>query len=220
MAINIIKIENNNTGDIIEISKFKLEKRDGNYTATSEEEIDGASASNIRFTIKEDNSALILGNGKLSEGNKSISELSLIKKTKLDFEGTLEIKSPKQTAGNKVAQINVKIGNLNPKEDWIINMSNKVENKPSSLDVASLIDWIQDKGADATVELPEGKNESNFKGFVVEFEDLYFNITQKDYKIKLQTKKDETLTLLEKFTISNIKFTLTNMDIPKEKQEK
>lgn len=215
MAIEITKVVNATTKKAVENNGYTVKKDEqkNTFTISSKDEIETAT---LQFTLKDATHEYVIGKGKLSTDKKSITELNIIKKTQLNFEGTLQIKG---RAESKVAQINVKIGNMNPDNDWIIDMSNRVEKESSSLDVTSLIEWIQDKGADAELALPpseEGESNDEISGLIIEFNALKFNLSKKEYNISFQSQKDAKLKFLGKFELSNVKFTLTNMDIPEE----
>lgn len=122
------------------------------------------------------------------------------------------------------ARISISVGNMNPEGDWIIDLSNnKVEGGGSYVDIQALINWVKTKDTSITqdpalpdsnqFDLKDGKNQSldlaKIKQYRIEFKAFWFNITKKTFKIDVQSKSGDELTI-GAFTIKQLGFTLTN----------
>ncbi|KAA3640101.1 MAG: hypothetical protein DWQ02_02580 [Bacteroidetes bacterium] len=122
------------------------------------------------------------------------------------------------------ARISISVGNMNPDGDWIIDLSNsQVEGGGSYIDIRALIDWVKSKDTSLTkdpalpdsqeVVLKDKNNQSldlpTIEKYRIEFKDFWYNITKKTFKIDVQSKSGDELTI-GAFTIKQLGFTLTN----------
>jgi chemotaxis protein histidine kinase CheA len=131
------------------------------------------------------------------------------------------IKSP------PAATIRIRVSNMNPEGDWIIDFSDKGE---SSVNVGAVIRWIQNKnsGEKSTAgnpELPSGEgfdikdkdgeviDFSTVQDYNIDFKSFWFNLTKKIFKIDVQSREGDHLNI-GPFTIKKIGFTLTNQASP------
>lgn len=222
MTWQLQKIENIKTGTTIDVPNgTAVDANNDQYTIKNVTDALGSTESkDLQFTLKgDDDKKVIVSNGKIDKTAKTVSELKPVRETHLQFKGTLDIKPPGKPSS--VAKLNVSIGNWNSRGHWIINMSERVNGTPSTLNVSGLMNWINNNGGNSTLALPsaeggakpEDKQLDALNNFTIEFNALYFNITNGDYDIDLQTQEASTLTIMDKFTLSNIKFRMTNMDI-------
>ncbi len=152
-----------------------------------------------------------VGNGKIT-----ISDLMDVSGLSLGLNGQIHIAPKETTDPNPTAIISVRVGNINERRDWLIDLSDKKDGAPgTSVRLDSLVAWAQGKTGDTTdVALPstgeeDPGNQPTLKDFTVEFNQLHFNITQKTFDIDVSSKEGNQITF-GNFTIQNVGFRLTN----------
>jgi hypothetical protein len=141
-----------------------------------------------------------------------ISGLKPVPKMSMQFYGQLAIGKPLTDKQKPPVNLSVRVGNMSNKhQDWIIDFSDKVDGAPgSSIELTSLIAWIQDKNKTSeTVGLPKDAKGPDIKQFLIRFDEFHFNITQKTFNIKVQSEDKSTITFGD-FEIMKIGFQITN----------
>lgn len=174
--------------------------------------------------------------GKTGEGNGiiTISDLMDVSGLSLGLNGQIEIAPKESTDPTPTAVISVRVGNINERRDWLIDLSDKKDGAPgTSVRLDSLVAWAQGQTGDTTdVALPstgedDPANKPALKDFTVEFNQLHFNITQKTFDIDVSSKKGDEIKF-GNFTIKNVGFRLTNetveisektKELPEDKKE-
>ena len=237
MAITITEIRNLTDVKIPPITKVaKLSGFDsqGDFTDTiintkaTLTDWDGfTSTDNIQVTWSDENKKVIYrgvggflkkeGEASAGKGTITISNLTDVSKFSLGLNGQIEIGPKVATPTDPVAVISVRIGNLNPRRDWIIDLSDRQDEAAgTSVRLDSLIAWAGGQTGDDTtaVAIPQTGDEASgdtpeLKDFTVEFNAFNFNVTQKTFDIDVSSKKGDAITF-GALTIKNVGFRVTN----------
>ena len=117
------------------------------------------------------------------------------------------------------ARISVNIGNMNGPKHWILDFSAKTNNGPGSyVNLTALIDWIKStSGQQGEIKLPtedgiplkDGGNDFNPAAYIIEFKELWFNLTTGTFSIDIKSTEGSELTF-GALTVKEVGFVVTN----------
>lgn len=240
MAITITEIRNLTDGKIPPVktvAKLSGFSSQGNFIDTitnieaTLENWDGfTSTDNIQVTWSDENKKVIYrgvggilkkeGETGPKKGKITISGLMDASKFSLGLNGQIEIGPKIETPTDPVAVISVRIGNLNSRRDWIIDLSDKQDGAAgTSVRLDSLIAWAGGQTGDDTtnVAIPQTGDEAEgntpaLEDFTVEFNAFNFNVTQKTFDIDVSSKKGDAITF-GALTIKNVGFRVSNESV-------
>jgi hypothetical protein len=239
MAIKITEIKNLSNGTVVkstESDKFDNQTQGAaKITAAgvvSEEWNKFNEKDNIQVTWTDDTTPnkplarAVNGTYSISDDKTvTISGLQDASKYSIGINGQIAIGKPGAT---DAALVSISMGNIrseaNPKADTIINLSDKTySDKGTQINLTALLAWIQgqDEGSEKPA-LPEAGDgtPSPIKpnDFMIEFKELYYNITQKTFDIDVHNSAGSEITF-GAFTIKNVGLRITNTPIELPKKE-
>jgi hypothetical protein len=222
MAVAITAIKNLRTSALL--SEENVKKFDNQTAYSSTILADGITSDwipsdNIQVTWKDADKVIAraVGGSMTIDGTKyTISGLIDVSNYKFGLNGEIEI-GPKDKSEPAVV-VSVRIGNIpsvkNPKEDWIIDFSDKEDGKPgSSIKLKNLVGWIQDKAGDtAKPTYPEIGKDKEPGDLEIIFREFYFNTTQNTFDFNVETKNGDEFKF-GNFTIKKAGFRITNTPV-------
>lgn len=225
MATKIAEIKNLTNNTVIENSE--LAKFDNQTTFSGIITNTSAAVANWNDFDENDNIQVIWKNtagnkvicravgGKITkDGTKvTISGLMNVSEYSVGINGQLGI-GP--AANPEAVLLSVRIGNLNPPKDWIIDFSDTEDGAPgSSIKLKELVGWIQGKTGDNnpdSIKYPDIEGDKDASDFLIEFKDFYFNITQKTFDFNVESKDGDEI-IFGDFTIKKVGFRVTNTPV-------
>lgn len=170
----------------------------------------------------------------LSGTDNKTAKLTPRSSVTLNFRGQMAIGPEAKPA----VELAVRFGNMNKNKDWIIDFSDKLGDEAipgTNINVGGLIEWLNKKNAEIAAEennkLGTGSNveklelekpdlltEEQFeqvKNYIIEFKEFHFNITQKTFRIEIESKDDEQITI-GSFTLKKVGLLVTNEELTEE----